>query len=315
MSVSRVSIFLNTLLVAPFDAKIRDRNPFGLPLPIVLSGDIVGVVVGSGPGVLFPIGTHIFVQMDFNNLGGGLQEYTIVDGRYAGVVPQEMADTEAALYPINAVTSAKCLFTPEGLGFPFPGTAEAASYDFSSKHIVIIGGGTNCGKLAIQLAKLAGIGTIVAIASASNESSLRDFGATHIINRKSSNIKNEVRTAVGGEVLRVYDAYGDLDVSVSLLSEQQKGTLVHITKAKVSDEVLANKKGQFDQKFVQGASGSNPVFGRQFWTQFPVWLEAGDIKPLKYNIIEGMDVDKVNEVLDSYHDGKGGDRYHVRLSA
>ena len=91
------------------------------------------------------------------------------------------------------------------------------------------------------------------------------------------------------------------------------GTLVHLTHGKVSEEVVATKKANFDQIFMKGFSDSNPAFGQRFWKQFPVWLKAGDIKPLNYAFIEGMDVNKINEVLDSYRDGKGGDRYHVRL--
>jgi NADPH2:quinone reductase len=275
----------------------------------------VGIVVKSGTEVPFPIGSHVFVQQDMKVLNrAGLQEYTIVDGRYAAIVPEGILDEEAALYPINAVTSAKSFFSPEGFDFPFPGTAEAANFDCPATHVVILGGGTNCGKLAVQFAKLAGIGTIVAIASASSGPLLRNLGATHVIDRQSANIADQVHAAIKGEVLNVYDTYGNLDLGVSLLSEKQKGTLVHITHGKVSEGAIAKKKAEFEQRFLRGFSGSNPVFGQQFWKQFPVWLKAGDIKPLNYNVIEGMDVDKINEVLDSYRDGKGGDRYHVKLS-
>jgi NADPH:quinone reductase len=308
--------YLTILLVAPLDAKLRDRNPFGLPLPIVLAGDIVGTVVKSGTEVQFPIGSHVFVQQDMKSLNrGGLQEYTIVDGRYAAIVPEGIPDVEAALYPVNAVTSAKTLFTPEGFDFPFPGTAEAANFDYSAQHVVILGGGTNCGKLAIQFAKLAGIGSIVAIASPSGGPLLRSFGATHVIDRRSASIQDQVDIAIKGEVLNVYDTYGNLDFGVSLLSEKQKGTLVHLTHGKVSDEVIAKKKANFAQKSMKGFSDSIPAFGQRFWKQFPIWLKAGDIKPLNYTVIEGMNVNKINEVLNLYRDGKGGDRYHVRLSA
>jgi NADPH2:quinone reductase len=97
--------------------------------------------------------------------GGGLQEYTIINGLYTAAVPSSISDDEAALYPINAVTSAMSLFSSAGFGWPFPGTPEAASFDYTSQKVVIIGGGTNTGKLAIQFARLAGIGTIIAIAS------------------------------------------------------------------------------------------------------------------------------------------------------
>jgi NADPH2:quinone reductase len=272
----------------------------------------VGIVIKSGKEVPFPVGSHVFVQQD--PFKGSLQEYAIADGRYAAIVPEGIPDVEIALYPVNAVTAAKSLFSPEGLNFPFPGTAEAANFDFSAQHIVILGGGTNCSKLAIQFARLAGIGTIVAVASVSGGPLLRDLGATHVIDRRSASIKDQVHAAIEGEVLNVFDTYGNLDLGVSLLSEKQEGTLVHITHGKAAEEVIAKKKAKFEQKFLRGNSDSNAVFGKQFWKQFPLWLKAGDFKPLSYNVIEGMNVKKVNEVLDSYRDGKGSDRYHIRLS-
>ncbi|KAF2489133.1 NAD(P)-binding protein [Lophium mytilinum] len=302
--------------LAPLDAKMRDRNPFSLPLPIVLTGDIVGKVIQTGTDVQFPISNHVFVQQVMQRPNrGGLQEHTIVDGRYAALVPEGIPDAEAALYPINAVTSAKSLFTPEGFDFPFPGTAEAAGFDFAAQHVVVLGGGTNCGKLAVQFARLAGVGRVVAVASAAGGPLLRSLGATLVVDRRSAGVKEQVYAAVEGEVLNVYDTYGSLDLGVSLLSEKRKGTLVHTTHGKVSEEVISQKKAKFDQKFVKGFSDSIPLFGQRFWKQFPVWLKTGDIKPLDYIVIEGMDVDKINEVLDLYRDGKGGDRYHVRLSS
>jgi NADPH2:quinone reductase len=77
--------------------------------------------------------------------GGGLQEYTIINGLYTAAVPAGITDDEAALYPINAVTSAMSLFSSAGFGLPFPGTSEAAAFDYTSQKVVIIGGGTNTG--------------------------------------------------------------------------------------------------------------------------------------------------------------------------
>ncbi|KAF2665555.1 GroES-like protein [Microthyrium microscopicum] len=233
--------------MSPFDAKIRDWNPFGLPFPIVLGVDVVGVVIKNGSNMNFPIGSHVFVQKL-----GSIQEFAVVDGRYAAIVPEGITDAEAALYPINAVTSAKVLFTSEGLGFPLPGTAEAASFDFSAQHIVILGGGTNCGKLAIQFARLAGIGRIVVTASASSGPLLRDLGATCVVDRQSANIEEQIRAAIEGEIIHVFDAYGNVDLGVSLLSEKKKGTLIDIIQGKVSAEVLEKKKAKFDHRFLQG---------------------------------------------------------------
>jgi NADPH2:quinone reductase len=289
----------------------------GSRLPAVLAGDLVGTVVKNGPDACFPVGTHVFSQMLFKlPTGGGLQEYTIINGLYTAAVPAGITDDEAALYPINAVTSAMSLFSSAGFGLPFPGTSEAAAFDYTSQKVVIIGGGTNTGKLAIQFARLASIGTIIVIASPSGAALLKSFGATHVIARQDSDIESQVRRIVGDELLYVYDAFssGEQSLGVSLLSNSKKGIFVHNAGGNASEAVLAKKKGGVETKHVQGFSDFIPEFGQLFWKQFPIWLETGEVKPLKYKVIEGLDAAKVNEALDEYGEGRSGERYHVRIA-
>lgn len=223
---------------------------------------------------------------------------------------------EAALYPINAVTTAMSLFTAAGLALPFPGTAEAASFDYASQKVVIVGGGTNLGKLAVQMAKLAGVGTIIAIASPSGAALLKSFGATHVIARQDSDIEDQVRRIVGDELLYVYDTIttSDQSLGASLLSNSKKGVFVRVLDGEISEAVLAKKKEGVDIKRIKGFSSLIPEFGQLFWKEFPGWLESGKITPLKYKVIEGLDAAKVNGALDEYKEGKGGDRYHVRVA-
>jgi NADPH2:quinone reductase len=227
-------------------------------------------------------------------------------------VPTRISDTEAALYPVNAMTSAMGLFTAMGLGIPFPGSPESKSFDYASTKLVIIGGGSNTGKLAIQLAKLAGIGTIITTASLSGAEELESLGATHVIARQAPDIEKQVRAIVADELLYVYETTNvDLNLAVSLLSNSKKGTIAHLVGPGANETFTAQK--DFEAKRVSGFSHAIPDFGQMLWKQLPVWLENGEIKPLQYNIIEGLDADKVNAALDEYQEGKGGVRYHVRI--
>lgn len=285
-------------------------------LPFILAGDFVGTVVNNGPNASFPIGAHVFAQgILFRPMNGGLQQYGVVDGRYTALVPHGVTDIEAALYPINAVTAAMALFAPNGLGFPFPGTPEAANFDYAAQKVAIVGGGSNVGGLAIQFAKLAGIGAIITVASASKTHFLKNLGATHVVARQDSDIEKQVRDIVNDDLLYVFDAVskGDYTVGLSLLSNTKKGTFVQITHGNIDEGQLAKKKGGVDSKFVQGLSSAIPEFGQRFWQQFPKWLESGQVKPLQYKVIEGLDAAKVNAALDGYRDGSG-ERYHVRIS-
>jgi NADPH2:quinone reductase len=309
----------NTIAVAPLDQKLRDKNIFniGSRLPAVIAGDLVGEVVGKGANATFHIGTHVFSQVLFQNpRGGGLQEYTVINGVYTAEVPAGISDEEAALYPINAMTSAMALFTIQGLGIPFPGLPDISKFDYASQTLAIIGGGSNTGKIAIQLARIAGIGTIIVTASASSAAELKDLGATHVITRTDSNIETQVRGIVGDELVYVYDTitFGNHNLGVSLLSNAKKGTFVANVTGQADEDVLAAKKGGVETKRIQGFSHGIPEFGQAFWKQLPIWIGNGTIKPTKFKVIDGLDATKVNAALDEYRDGKGGARYHVRMT-
>jgi NADPH2:quinone reductase len=106
----------------------------------------------------------------------------------SAVVPDGFTDDQMVTLPINANTSFAALFHPNWLGFPPPFSPEAKNFDYAAQSIVIIGAGSNCGKLAIQFARLAGIGVIIAVASLSGEKLLRELGATHVVDRNSKSV-------------------------------------------------------------------------------------------------------------------------------
>ncbi|KAJ5560155.1 Dehydrogenase [Penicillium frequentans] len=298
--------------------KFRDTGHLGIGsrLPAVISGDIVGEVIGGGPSNTFSPGTHILSQALFNlPQGGGLQEYTILNGEYAAAVPDGIPDIEAALYPINIVTAAMSIFSSAGFGFPLPETDQAVDFDYAARNVVIIGGGTNTGKLAVQLCKLVGIGTIIAIASPANEDLLRELGATHFIARQDTDVEEQVRGIAGDDLQYVYDTFtfGDLSLGASMLSNSKKGIFVHNGIGQIPDTVLAMKQEGLEDRRILGFSHFIPSFGKSLWERIPGWLARGQIKPLTYKVIEGLDVEKVNHALDEYAAGRSGERYHVRI--
>ncbi|TVY52564.1 Dehydrogenase orsE, partial [Lachnellula cervina] len=121
----------------PLDQKLRDYNILNIDIPAILGLDLVGTVVKHGPGdtASFPVGSHVFSQYS-DMSSGGLQQYSLVKAPYTALVPAGIPDPDAA-FSINAFTSAVCLFHPSiGFGFPFPGTPEAATFDYSAQTIV-----------------------------------------------------------------------------------------------------------------------------------------------------------------------------------
>ncbi|KAL2067108.1 hypothetical protein VTL71DRAFT_1532 [Oculimacula yallundae] len=307
--------------IIPLDQKLRDDNlhDIRIKLPVVMGFDIVGSVVKQGPNTsLFPIGSKIFSQALYSLTGnfGGFQVYTLVDERYSALVPSNISDADAALFPINALTSAIALFSDvgpnSGFGFPFPGTKEAKGFDYEGVTLLIIGGGTVCGKFAVQFARIAGIGRIIVTASLDSEKELKDFGATHVLDRRADNLASQIKALVGDELVYLYDTYsrGDHTFGVSLLSTTRRGMLVHLVPGLVDEAVAKEKKAGFVEKQVTGSSQLHPDLAKVFWKVFPQWVETGEVKVLPYGVIEGLDGEKINAVLDGYRDGKF-DRWHL----
>jgi len=294
----------------PLDHKIRDHDILGFSsrLPAVLAFDVVGTVVSNGPNSSLPIGAHIFSQSNFNNIqGGALQEYTTLPAIWAREVPSNISDAEASTFPINSFTSGLSLFGQKGLQIPLPGTAEAKNTDYAALKLVIIGGGTNCGKFAIQYAKIAGIGQIITTASLSGAEELKSYGATHVIDRKAADIKEQIRAIVGDELVYVYDTFnsGDHTLAVSLLSNSKKGTLVRLLPGPTTVEKTVEdaKQQGWEDKAAFGAPLGSPEFAGVFLGTLTDWVKKGLVKPSKFNLVDGFNAEKINKAIDNLRDG------------
>lgn len=62
-----------------------------------------------------------------------------------------------------------------------------------------------------------------------------------------------------------------------------------------------------------GFNHPNPELMVPFWEMLPKWVEQGTVMPLAYKNIEGLDAERVNEILDVYRDGRPMIKTHVRL--
>lgn len=268
-----------------------------------------------GPGVTaWQPGDRVFAQADTSTPdGGGVQQYALVPADLAAPIPGSVSFDEAATLPTVAMAAFVALFHPsEGLGLPAPypdSKEESEAFGYERRSLVVIGGGSNCGRLAIQLARLAGFGTIVALAGTEapeKEAELRALGATHVLNRRADDLAERCRAVVGDGLLYALDAVNtDHTLGVSLLSDSEKGTLVTLLPGKVDESKLGGSKAAgYEVKFSRGSGHLHRELGRQFWKHLPGWLEAGKIRPLRYRAIGGLDEKAVNEVLDGYRDGR-----------
>ena len=186
--------------------------------------------------------------------------------------------------PVNAVTSFIVLFhRKSGFGFltPLPDSISEEGYDAASQIIVIIGAGTNVGKIAIQYAKIASIGTIIGIASGSRDAELKAIGATHIIDRHlaQTEIVQKVHVAAGGVdmITHVHDcANWTYELATDILAPGKSSILLVLHPIdEAADNSIKAKKPKCEAKFVIGKSKGLGAMEEGFWKTLPVWAEKG----------------------------------------
>ena len=288
---------------------------------------MAGIVERFGPSTpsTLQLGDHIFGQTNYlkrSNDQCGLQEYCLLDAYTVAKVPPSLSDDDGASLVTNIVSPFWAIFGAHGLRLPFPFPEEDAppaelSIDYSKHTIVIIGAGSNCGKYAVQVCALAGFGTIVATADlAKNEAVLRSYGATHIIDRHAVDVEAQIRAIVGDELIYAFDAINkDFTLAVSVLSNSRRGVLVPMVPGKVEHpEQIGEKRDGYETRWIQGQSHNQPELGRRFWKWLPVWMEEGRIRATGWEVVSGLDAERVNGVLDLYRDGGASRRQvHVHL--
>lgn len=320
---SQIQVQVTVAGLNPHDHKCRDRGLLiGNHLPAILANDVVGKVSAVGSNVTrFAVGDRVVAQggMAPSYEQAGLQEVAILDETFVAKIPDGVSDDEAATLPINVATSLIAIFHDKmGLGIPAPWTSAAADFDYAGTTILIIGGGSNCGRFGVQLAALAKIGHIIVVGG--DEAELKSYGATQVIDRHGApqELLDRILAVVGDDLVYVFDAVnppaGQI-VGINALSSTKKGKLARLVAHGPMDESqIQTKKDGYELRNVFGAVSAAPELNKVFWTNLPQYLLDGKIKPSKFDVIQGLDADLVNKALDRYRDGARVTKPHVHVS-
>jgi NADPH2:quinone reductase len=154
------------------DQKARDTSLFIKDAPpTILGHDITGVVTAVGHDLTkYKAGDRIVSQSQLVGYKQkALQRYAVVDENFSSKIAKGFKDHDAATLPTNAVAALISLFDPIGLDTPAPWRKANVSFDYAGAALLILGGGSNCGRFGVQLAKTAGIGKIVVVGGSEEE--------------------------------------------------------------------------------------------------------------------------------------------------
>jgi NADPH2:quinone reductase len=323
---SQVQVQVTVAGLNPHDQKGRDRGLFiASQLPAVLANDVVGRVTAVAEGVTkYAVGDRIFTQAGFEpgNSQNGLQQFALVDVELSAKIPALISDDQAATLPTNILAPLVAFFHAGTLNIPAPWTSAASGFDYAGQTMLIIGGGSNCGRLGVQLAALAGIGRIVVVGG--DKAELESYGATHILSRHGGeeSVLASIREIVGDDLIYAYDAINppaEQHLAVNSLSNTKRGALARLLSSggQPSEDKIQPKAEGYEIKNVFGSSHVYPELAKGFWSNIPDYLENGRIKPLtNFEVFEpGLDAGKVNAVLDGYRDGKKVVKPHFHVSS
>lgn len=153
--------------INPVDYKIRKgalRVITGKKFPMILGGDIAGVVEHARRGSDFRPGDKVFAMLP--KAMGGYAEFVSVKEKYLCQIPETLTMAEAAATPMAALTALKALLKN--------GTIHGKD------HILVNGASGGVGSFAVQMAKAMGA-TVTGVCSSQNVEFVKSLGADHVI--------------------------------------------------------------------------------------------------------------------------------------
>ncbi|MGF6305887.1 putative PIG3 family NAD(P)H quinone oxidoreductase [Bradyrhizobium sp. i1.8.4] len=142
--------------------------------------EIAGEVVALGEGAKHKIGDKVMSLV----AGGGYAQYCIAQDEQAMTVPPSLSMQQAGAIPETLMTVWHNVFERGALK--------------AGETLLIHGGSSGIGTMAIQLAKAFGAKVIVTVGSQDKADACLKLGADHAINYRTEDFVEAVKTATGG---------------------------------------------------------------------------------------------------------------------
>ena len=192
------------------------------------------------------------------------------------------------------------------LGLPEPGTDTPPS----KSTLLVWGGGSNVGNMAIQLAHLVGLNVYVT-ASKQNHEYLRSLGANQLFDYNSATVVNDITDAAEAEGKPITHVLDAISLPTTLGSVQE---ILSKSSGKVK-ELAHTTPWPEELAKVDGING-DMVHGEEMWIKpdviqlgakvfnedLPRWLETGVIVPPPGRVIKGG----LGKIQDSLNEQKAG---------
>ncbi|KAK2592575.1 hypothetical protein QQS21_009720 [Conoideocrella luteorostrata] len=293
------SILVKTVTVGlnPTDWKHID---FFAPIEGLLVGcDYAGIVEAVGSKVTkdFQVGDRIAGGAHGSNIvrpeDGTFAEHIIVKGDLQIKIPDNVTFEQAATLGIGITTIGQSLYQ----NFNLPRVNE-----LTKKHgtILIYGGSTATGTLAIQYAKLSGY-TVLATSSPRNFELLKSLGADLIFDYNDPQVAQKIRKLTDNKLVLAFDTISTAESAQICADALTTGSgaayhaLLHVKFPR--DDVKSTMSVYYTQfgrafKFSDTRIPAKPEdfeFAAQFWDEARELLATGKLKPHPARVGDGLE--------------------------
>jgi putative PIG3 family NAD(P)H quinone oxidoreductase len=251
---------------------VLQRRGFYPPPPgasDIMGLEVAGAVVAAGAGATHLIGQQVCALV----AGGGYAEYAVAPAGTCLPVPEGLALREAAALPETLFTVWINLFERGG----------AAEGDW----VLVHGGTSGIGTMAISLVRLFGIKAIVTCGSADKCARALEIGAAAAIDYSEQDFVEEVRRLTGGKgVAVVLDMVGGdyLPRNIACLAEDgrhvsiatQRGTHGELPLVDVMRRRLVLTGSTLRPRTVEFKTAVAEELKREVWS----FVESGQLRPV-----------------------------------
>ncbi|KEF52954.1 uncharacterized protein A1O9_10860 [Exophiala aquamarina CBS 119918] len=313
--------------INPVDYKLQDWDFLNLRYPAILGCEVAGEIVAIGDQVRnFQTGQrvigncHSSVTKDYKN--AGFQEYTVLSSSLAVPIPDEMAFSAAVVLPVAVSTASAALFDPGNFGIAVPQMAMSdsptpAASDLlppkDTSAVLIWGGSTSVGCVAIQLARAAGL-KVITTTSKHNFGLCKALGAHEVFDREADSAVDEIVAALNGKVLvgalNAVGAQNTLQTCIDILVRTESRKLVATT---LPVEEGVERRG-VQVNFFHGLSILQNGLASTIWNEFlPQALQDGTLVPKPDAVIVGHGLDDIQKGLNKAREGYSASKLVVTL--
>lgn len=255
--------------------------------------------------------------MSGNKAHAAFQSLVAAPERCCSVIPSGMSFTDAVVLPLAISTAAAGLYQKDYLGLPHPVVSSGAPQP-SNKTIVVWGGSSSVGTVAIQLARASGI-DVITTASKHNHDYCQSLGASKVFDHSSPSVVEDVVKAIKESGKHLAGAYDSISYESSIKAcssiLEQAGGDKKLALVLPGSDSHAGKGVDAKPVFALTIFADQKEVGQAVWGKFvPEALKSGALKPLPQALIIGKGLESVQAGMDKNKEGVSAKKVVVDLA-